>query len=149
MGLHICEDPEAAWIRSCVEEQDAQQREWERLEDVETERAMARAEVLGEAEAPWPWYADPPCEVQEPETVPPEETVYTPSDRVKTQIEKCFVYHPPKGDQGDRYVALRDSAKALAEEIATKTPESREQSVALTKLEECVMFANAAIARNE
>ena len=37
----------------------------------------------------------------------------------------------------------------MAEEIVKHTPPSREQSLALTALEECVMWANAAIARNE
>ena len=33
--------------------------------------------------------------------------------------------------------------------IVTLTPKSREQSLALTKLEEAIMHANSAIARNE
>lgn len=74
---------------------------------------------------------------------------YNISDRVQRQLQKAFTYHPPHGDQAERYLLLRDSARALATEIAQTTPESREQSIALTKLEECVMFANAAIARNE
>lgn len=64
-------------------------------------------------------------------------------------IEKRFTYHAPKPGQPERYGAIRDAAKAFAELINTKTPASREQSLALTKLEESVMWANAAIARNE
>lgn len=74
---------------------------------------------------------------------------YTPSARVHEQIERSFVYHKPKDDQPERYIALRFQARQLAMTIAELTPESREQSIALTKLEEAVMFANAAIARNE
>lgn len=74
---------------------------------------------------------------------------YTPSDRVREQLANAFTYHPPKDDQQARYVLLRDEACKLAEKIAAFTPPSREQSLALTKLEEAVMFANAAIARNE
>jgi hypothetical protein len=74
---------------------------------------------------------------------------YRPSERVGQQIAKAFVYHAPKDDQPERYVALRSKAQELADLIVTLTPESREQSLALTKLEEAVMFANAAIARNE
>jgi hypothetical protein len=44
---------------------------------------------------------------------------------------------------------LRDATKNLAHLIINLTPSSREQSLALTHLEEAVMFANAAIARNE
>ena len=71
------------------------------------------------------------------------------SERVKQQIEKAFTYHPPKENQPQRYNRIRDAAKELANLIAALTPESREQSLALTKIEEAVMWANAAIARNE
>lgn len=65
------------------------------------------------------------------------------------QIEKTFTYHAPKDDQPERYVKLRDEAKALAYSIVKNTPTSREQSLALTHLEEAIFYANAAIARNE
>lgn len=74
---------------------------------------------------------------------------YQASDKVKVQIEKSFVYHSPKNDQSERYVELRDTGKKFAELIAAYVPESREQSLALTKLEEVIMWANAGIARNE
>jgi len=64
-------------------------------------------------------------------------------------IDKRFTYHSPKGSQPERYVALRNKARELAMDILAKTPTSREQSLALTALEEAVMWANAAIARNE
>lgn len=74
---------------------------------------------------------------------------YKMSTRLRDQIDKSFTYHEPHGDQSLRYVVLRDLGRGLACAIAKLTPESREQSLALTKLEEAVMFANAAIARNE
>lgn len=74
---------------------------------------------------------------------------YDPHPRVVEQIEKAFRYHPPMPGQGRRYEQIREEAKELAVTIATLTPPSREQSIALTKLEEVVAFANAAIARNE
>lgn len=64
-------------------------------------------------------------------------------------IEKNFTYHPPKDDQVNRYQCLRDTGKGFAMLIDSACPDSREKSLALTKLEECVMWANAAIARNE
>lgn len=67
----------------------------------------------------------------------------------KDRIETCFTYHSPKDDQPERYIILRNSAKELAYEIVHYTPHSREQSLALTKLEEAIFWANAAIARNE
>jgi hypothetical protein len=78
-----------------------------------------------------------------------EARLYQPSARISAQIEKAFTYHPPKGDQPTRYGLIRDSAHALARSIVRVTPESREQSLALTHLEQAVAFANAAIARNE
>ena len=44
---------------------------------------------------------------------------------------------------------LRAMAKRYAMVLNTVCPESRELSLAITKLEECVFWANAAIARNE
>ncbi len=67
----------------------------------------------------------------------------------KDQIDNNFSYHAPKGDQQQRYELLRASAKHLALDINTHCPESREKSLALTNLEQAVMWANAAIARNE
>lgn len=64
-------------------------------------------------------------------------------------LNNIFTYHPPKGDQVERYHQLREKAKELALMIEEKVPESREKSLAHTKLEESVMWANAAIARNE
>lgn len=64
-------------------------------------------------------------------------------------VANTFTYHQPKADQPMRYEALREKAKELAELILATTPESREQSLALTHLQETVMFANAAIAIHE
>lgn len=66
------------------------------------------------------------------------------------RLENNFTYHPPKDeDQIERYKRLREAAKTYAQCIMTLTPPSREQSLALTQVEDAVMWANAAIARNE
>jgi hypothetical protein len=65
------------------------------------------------------------------------------------RIENNFKYHSPKDDQPQRYEEIREAAKNLANVINRNTPASREQSVAFTQLEDVVMWANAAIARNE
>lgn len=70
-------------------------------------------------------------------------------DDIIRRINNDFVYHPPFGDQLDRYAALREAGRQLAIQIVESTPISREQSLALTNLEQAIMFANAAIARNE
>ena len=67
----------------------------------------------------------------------------------KAQIDNNFTYHPPSQSQQEKYVFLRDGAKELAYMINAFCPESREKSLALTKLEESIMWANASIARNE
>ena len=64
-------------------------------------------------------------------------------------IEKNFTYHAPKAGQPERYTAIREKAKEFANLIDQECQESREKSLAFTKLEEAVMWANAAIARNE
>jgi len=65
------------------------------------------------------------------------------------EIEIRFTYHAPKPGQPEKYGAIRDLAKRLANIIAAACPESREKSLAVTKLEEAVFWANAAIARRE
>lgn len=67
----------------------------------------------------------------------------------KLDLDNIFTYHAPHGTQQERYVAIRDKAKELAALIQKSTPESREQSTALTNIQQAVMWANAAIAINE
>ena len=64
------------------------------------------------------------------------------------KIENAFTYHSPKDGQSEKYQAIREKAKELAYLIQELVPPSREQSLAMTKLEECSMWANAGIARN-
>lgn len=70
------------------------------------------------------------------------------NERLAEQIETNFTYHSPKDDQQAKYVELRAKAKELAVMINELCPDSRDKSLAITKLEETVMWANAAIARN-
>jgi hypothetical protein len=67
----------------------------------------------------------------------------------KETIENNFSYHAPKAGQPEKYEALRSKAKELAYLIAESCPNSREKSLAITNLEQAIMWANAAIARNE
>ena len=64
-------------------------------------------------------------------------------------LENRFTHHAPKGDQAERYVLLRGLGKSMAGAIDEACPESREKSLAITKIEEAVMWANASISRNE
>lgn len=65
------------------------------------------------------------------------------------KLHNIYTYHAPKDDQPERYEAIRAKARELAELIEESCPDSREKSLANTKLEETVMWANASIARNE
>lgn len=64
------------------------------------------------------------------------------------KIENAFTYHTPKEGQPEKYQAIREKAKELAYLIDSLVPDSREKSLAMTKLEEASMWANAGIARN-
>ncbi|MNW40398.1 hypothetical protein D3C74_239730 [compost metagenome] len=64
------------------------------------------------------------------------------------QIENNFRYHAPKPGQPEIYTAIREKAKELAYLIDEQVPNSREKSLAMTNLEQSVMWANAAVARN-
>lgn len=64
-------------------------------------------------------------------------------------IKNRFTYHKPKEDDAYKFIAIRNDARYLAETINDLVPESREKSLAMTKLEEVVMWSNAGIARQE
>ena len=63
-------------------------------------------------------------------------------------LTKRFTYHPPKPGQPELYQELRAIAFGLATAIDASQPDSREKSLAITHLEEAMMWANAGIARN-
>ena len=65
------------------------------------------------------------------------------------ELKNVFTYHPPKYGQVRRYMALRDQALEFGYTINIECPESREKSLALTSLQQYIMWANAAIAINE
>lgn len=63
------------------------------------------------------------------------------------RIGRDFTYHRPPVEKQPVFKAIRQKAKELALLIAEEVPTGREQATALTRLEECVMQANAGIAR--
>jgi len=68
---------------------------------------------------------------------------------IAKDLDNIFTYHAPKEDQPQRYEALRKGGKYLAEMILQNCPNSRERAIAVTKLREAIMWANASIACNE
>lgn len=67
------------------------------------------------------------------------------------QLKNRFTYHPPKAEHGqaERYEEIRNKILDTAIFIVDRTPCSPEQARSLNALDEAMMLANAAIARNE
>ena len=65
------------------------------------------------------------------------------------RIDNSFSHHIPTDGQNCRYELLRSKGKELAYSIEESCPDSREKSLAITKLEEAIMWANKSIACNE
>jgi len=63
------------------------------------------------------------------------------------ELKTRFTYHAPDEDKISRHAAARKQGLQLAMTFDQLAPESREKSLAITKLEEAVMWINAAIAR--
>ena len=65
------------------------------------------------------------------------------------QILHAFTYHAPLPESVPKFEKLRERGRDLASLVAALVPDGREQSVALTKIEEAIFWANAGIARNQ
>lgn len=61
-------------------------------------------------------------------------------------LRNIFTYHAPSGEQVTRYNALREAARGFALVVNTCCPDSREKSLAITNIQQAVMWANASIA---
>lgn len=62
------------------------------------------------------------------------------------ELTNWFTYHAPTKDDMEKYIAIRDAGRMLAETIVNNTPASADQSAAVRKVREAVMAANAAVA---
>ena len=63
-------------------------------------------------------------------------------------LDKNFSYHAPTPDTVALHETIRNQGKRFAELVEAECPASRETSLALTKIEEAVFWANASVARN-
>lgn len=64
-------------------------------------------------------------------------------------FDNRFSYHPPPYEGvAERHESAREGCRALAEKLARLCPPGRELALAVTALEEVMMWANAAIARD-
>jgi hypothetical protein len=64
-------------------------------------------------------------------------------------LDNLFTYHPVKEGQCERYVEIREAAKAFAAVVVGCCPASADKTAAIRKIREAMMTANAAIACNE
>lgn len=66
----------------------------------------------------------------------------------KEDVEQRFIFHPPDEEKAAKHARIRREIKATAETIVESVPEGREQSLAITKMEEAMFWANAGLARS-
>lgn len=72
------------------------------------------------------------------------------SESATNDIEHRFGYHPPKNEATIKeHELVRAQTKGIAHYWSGNLPEGREKSLAITKLEEAMFWANAAIARKK
>lgn len=65
------------------------------------------------------------------------------------ELNKRFSHHAPRNENvAADHTDIRHHCLTLADFINTIVPEGREKALAMTKLEEAMMWANAGIARN-
>lgn len=69
--------------------------------------------------------------------------------QLNNDLEKRFTYHKPTPEKAEKFPVIRNKAKELAYLLEEFVPNCREKSLAITKLEEVVMWANAGISREE
>lgn len=65
------------------------------------------------------------------------------------EIIRRFTHHQPTAQQVPMYERTRNKGREFAELINGQCPDNREKSIAISKVEEAVMWANASIARGE
>lgn len=61
-------------------------------------------------------------------------------------LDHVFTYHPPHGDQVEKYQKLRAAAREFAQVILDETPACADQQAAIRHVREAMMTANAAVA---
>lgn len=66
----------------------------------------------------------------------------------KGDIEHRFAFHPATDEEKrNAHTSVRQHCEELAHFLNRKLPDGREKSTAMTKLEEVMMWGNAALAR--
>lgn len=65
------------------------------------------------------------------------------------RIDWDFDYHTPTAERGYLHQTVRNKLHRVALELNDLVPDGREKSLTMTKLEEAMFWANAAIARED
>lgn len=63
-------------------------------------------------------------------------------------IRTRFTYHPPDAAKAAKHMSIRQACMNLAHNLNDLLPDGREKSLAVTHLEEVMMWANASLARS-
>lgn len=71
---------------------------------------------------------------------------HSPTERER-ELDRRFSYHPPTGPVIQAHIQMRKMTRQIAEEIQLYVPPGREHALAMTKIEEALLWANAGIAR--
>ena len=66
--------------------------------------------------------------------------------RKPLDLQAVFSYHPPVDGDPEKYAAIRAAGLHLAETIVANAPECADRTVAIRKVREAVMDANASVA---
>lgn len=67
----------------------------------------------------------------------------------RDELRHRFMYHrPPTEGIAEAHTAVRAHLMVVAETLAELLPDGREKALTMTKLEEAMFWANAAIARD-
>ena len=69
------------------------------------------------------------------------------SEMKKDDLDTRFGFRMPRNGQTRKYTEIRGEAKLLAVTICDLCPKSDERDAAITKIDEAMFWANAAIAR--
>ena len=67
-------------------------------------------------------------------------------DLARRDVNERFRFHPATSATGPKHEEIRDKHRELALWVLANLPDSRERSLALTALQEAMMWANAGVA---
>lgn len=83
--------------------------------------------------------------------LPGSDPTLTPDSSLLKELRSRFVHYPAKNDQTGKIMeSIRAGCWELANDISHKVPtDTREFAIAVTHLEQCMFWANAAIARHQ